>query len=390
MENEQQLPDSVRHLTLDGKDIYLVGTAHVSKQSVEDVRVTIERVRPDSVCVELCQGRYKSLVSKDAWEKMNIFRVLREGKSLFFLAQLVMSSFYRRLGKQFGVEPGAEMIEAVRAAEEVEAKAVMADRDIEVTLKRVWGYLGFWNKMKMLAQVIAGLVFQEKIDEDMIEKMKKQDQLESIMTEFSEQFPVVKERLIDERDIYLAQKIRQAQGEKIVAVVGAGHLGGIEKNIQEDHDLNALMEIPRASILPKFFKWGVPILIIGLLCYGFFQEPERGIENIYIWILVNGISSALGAAIALGHPLTIICAFLAAPLTSLNPMMAAGFVAGIVQAYISKPTVKDFKDLPNAIETFKGWWKNPVIKILLVVMLSNIGSMLGTWAAIFWIGGRSV
>jgi pheromone shutdown-related protein TraB len=370
--------------------VYLVGTAHVSKQSVEDVRSTIEEVRPDSVCVELCQGRYKSLVSKEAWEKMNIFSVLREGKSLFFLAQLVMSSFYRRLGKQFGVEPGAEMIEAVKAAEDVDARAVMADRDIEVTLKRVWGYLGFWNKMKMLAQVIAGLVVQEKIDEEMIEKMKKQDQLESIMAEFAEQFPAVKERLIDERDVYLAQKIRSAEGEKIVAVVGAGHLGGIEKHIQQEKDLSPLMEIPSPSFLPKLFKWGVPILIVGLLCYGFVQEPERGIENVYIWVLVNGISSAAGAAIALGHPLTIISAFLAAPLTSINPMMAAGFVAGIVQAYISKPTVRDFKDLPNAIETVKGWWKNPVIKILLVVLLSNLGSMLGTWAALFWIGGRSV
>ncbi len=386
-----ELPESVEFVEVEGKEVYLVGTAHVSKESVEDVRMTVESVRPDGVAVELCEPRYKTLVEKEAWKKMNIFKIIREKKGVFFLAQLIMSAFYRKIGEKLGVQPGAEMLQGVESAKEVGAEVILADRKIEVTLKRVWGYLGFWNKLKMLVQLTASIMFQdEEISEELVEQIKQKDQLEAVLEQFGEKLPEIKRRLIDERDIYLAQKIRDAKGQKIVAVVGAGHVNGIKQYIHQDNDLSKLEELPPRSVWPVFFKWGIPAAIIGVIVYGFFKEgAAHSIENIYIWIMINGILSAVGAAAALAHPLTILSAFLAAPLTSINPFMAAGWVAGIVQAWISRPAVEDFHDLPQATSSVKGFWTNHVTKILLVTAFANIGSGIGTWIGLTWIATRT-
>ena len=384
------LGESVSHVRLDDKNIYLVGTAHVSKESVEDVKATIEAVNPDTICVELCPARHKAMTQPDSWEKMDIFKIIKEKKSVLLLAQLIMSSFYRRLGEQLGVQPGAEMLEGVRQAEERGAELVLADRDIQITLKRVWGYLGFWNKMKLLTHILLSVFSAEKIDEELIEEIKKQDQLENVMSAFTKSFPEIKKRLIDERDIYLSQKTRNAGGKNIVVVVGAGHVPGITEHIQKDYPLEPLIEIPPKSIVPSIFKWAIPLLIIGILIAGFFRgSTEHFLQSIYIWVFVNGVLSALGAATAFGHPVTILASFIAAPLTSLNPAVAAGWVAGLVQACVKKPTVADFQNLPNAVSTVKGFWSNPVTRILLVVVLANLGSALGTYISLWWIGTRT-
>ncbi|MCK4886142.1 MAG: TraB family protein, partial [Planctomycetes bacterium] len=220
---------------------------------------------------------------------------------------------------------------------------------------------------------------------------KGQDQLDSVMAEFSESFPEIKKRLIDERDIFLAQKIREAKGSTVVAVVGAGHVTGIKEYIQKDNDLEPLMELPKPSIWPKFLKWGIPAAVIALLVYGFYKGgAQHSIESIKIWVLINGVLAALGSAIALAHPLTIIASFVAAPLTSLLPMVGAGWVAGLVQAWVHKPTVADFEDLSEAVGSVKGFWKNSVTKILLVVMLANVGSMFGTFISGWLIAQRTL
>ncbi len=384
-----QLPERVTHLKVKGRDVYLVGTAHISKESVEDVRTTIQTLKPDTICIELCQGRYDALTQKDIWKKMNIFKIIRQKKAVLLLAQLIMGAFYRKLGEQLGAVPGAEMLEGAKLAGETGAKLVLADRQIDITLKRVWGYLRFWGKFRLMMHLMVSICVPEKIDAEMIDKMKQQDQLETVLAEFAEKFPEIKRRLIDERDIYLAQQIRHSPGSKVVAVVGAGHTPGIQNHINQDEPVDELLELPPKSIWPKVFKWGIPAAIVAVIILGFFMEgKERSIENIYIWIMVNGLLSAAGAAIALGHPITIVSAFLAAPLTSLNPLVAAGWVAGLVQAWIRKPTVEDFEDLPNATSTWKGWHKNPVLKILLVCALANLGSVLGTWIAGGWIFAR--
>jgi pheromone shutdown-related protein TraB len=383
------LPDSIEEITVDGKRLYLVGTAHVSRESVQDVRDTIEQVKPDTVCVELCEARHRAITQQDTWKKMNIYKVIREGKAVFLFAQLVMTSFYRRLGEQLGVQPGAEMIEGIKLAEQSGARLVLADRDIQVTLKRVWGYLGLWNKLKMLAQLLAGLFIVEKIDREMIEDIKKKDQLENMLQTMAEAFPEVKKRLIDERDKYLAQKIRNAPGNTVVAVVGAGHIPGIKEYLGYDISVEPLMEVPPKSSVLSVLKWAIPAVILVLVAVGFMKGGTRhSLESLYIWVLVNGSLSAIGAAMAFGHPLTILASFFGAPLTSLNPMIAAGWVAGLVQAWVKKPTVSDLEDLPKAILTVRGFWINPVSRILLVVVLANLGSSLGTFIAGSWIAVR--
>jgi len=385
-----QLPQRVTHLRVDDKDVYLVGTAHISKDSVEDVRTTIEQVRPDTICIELCKARHQAITQADNWRKMDIVKVIRQKKAVFLLAQLIMSSFYRRLGEKLGVQPGAEMIEGIRLAEATGAQLVLADRDIEITLKRVWGYLGFWTKLKLAMQFITGIFVREEIDSDMIEQLKKQDQLEAVMAEFAGQYPEIKRRLIDERDTFLAQKIRTAPGKTVVAVVGAGHVDGIKSQIHDEHSLDELVQLPPKPLWPVFFKWGIPLLIVGMIVYGFSKGGKNGWENVYIWFLVNGILSGLGAALAFAHPLAILSAFVAAPITSLNPFLAAGWFAGLTQAIIKRPKVSDLENLPEATATFKGFWTNPVIRILLVVALANLGSVIGTHVAGLWIGIRSV
>ena len=388
-DSEIKLPDSVTKLNIGDKEIYLIGTAHVSKESVNDVQKTVEAIGPDTICVELCTARHKAIVERDSWKKMNIFKVIKEKKSLFLLAQLIMGSFYRRMGEKMDIQPGAEMIEGVKLAAESGAELVLADRDIEITLKRVWGHLTLWHKMKMAGQLIASLFIDEEIDDETIEAMKNQDQLEHIMETFAEEFPEVKRRLIDERDIYLAQKVRKASGKKIVAIVGAGHIPGMKEYIHLDMPLEPIMELPPKSVWPSILKWAIPSLIIGLIIFGMTQGgAKQSIESIYIWVFVNGILAALGAAIAFGHPITIAAAFIAAPIASLNPMVATGWVSGLVQAGIKKPTVADLEDLPKATESIKGFWTNPVSRILLVVVMANIGSSLGTFIAGSWIAAR--
>jgi pheromone shutdown-related protein TraB len=385
-----QLPERVTHVRVEDKDVYLVGTAHISQDSVEDVRATVEQVRPEAICVELCKARHQAMTQADNWRKMDVVKVVRQKKAVFLLAQLIMSSFYRRLGEKLGVQPGAEMIEGIRLAESTGAQLVLADRDIEITLKRVWGYLGLWSKLKLATQVMTGIFVHEEIDAGMIEQLKKQDQLEAVMAEFAGQYPEIKRRLIDERDTYLAEKIRTAPGKTVVAVVGAGHVDGIKSQIQQEHSLDELMQLPPKSIWPTVFAWGIPLLILLLIIRGFGQGTTHGFQNIYIWVLVTGTLAAVGAAVALAHPLTILSAFLAAPITTLHPLLAAGWIAGIVQVAIKKPTVNDLEELPTAIASMKGFWFNPVTRILLVVALANVGAMVGVWVAGAWIAARSV
>ncbi len=388
--DESLLPASVRSVAVDDKTVYLIGTAHVSRQSVEDVRRTVAAVHPDSICVELCPARHKAIVQRDAWKQMNIFKVIREKKAVFLLAQLIMTAFYRKIGEQLGVEPGAEMVEGVRQAERLGATLVLADRDIDVTLKRVWGHLGLWHRLKLLFHLLTALFVGADVDGDAIEELKDRDQLENVLKSFSEAFPEIKHRLLDERDIYLAQKIREAPGQVIAAVVGAAHVPGIERAIGEMHRLEPLREVPPKSPVGAALKWILPGIIVALLFAGFVRDgAQHSVSSIQIWFVVNGTLSALGAAIALAHPLTILSAFLGAPLTSLNPMIAAGWVAGLVQAWVKKPTVQDLEELPKAVVTVKGFWMNPVSRILLVVVLANVGSSLGTFIAGVWIARRT-
>jgi pheromone shutdown-related protein TraB len=283
------------------------------------------------------------------------------------------------------------MLEGVRLAEETGSRLELIDRDVQVTLKRLWGFLSFWKKTKLVFKMLLGFLEPEEIDVSVVENLKKKDQLEILMEQFGQDLPEIKERLIDERDVYLAQKIRAAPGKTLVAVVGAGHVPGIVREIQKVSPLAPLETVPPPSKIIRGIKWAIPAAIVLLILSGFFLgQSEKSIESIYLWILVNGILSALGVLLALGHPLTVLSAFIAAPLTSLNPMVAAGWVSGLVQAWIKKPTVSDFEALPGDIFSFKGFWTNPVSRIILVVAFANLGSSIGTFVAGSWIATKMI
>lgn len=377
--------DYITRIEHDGKEFVLIGTAHVSKKSAEQVKEVIEAERPDAVCVELDEPRYQSIMEENKWREMDIFKVIKEKKATLLLMNLAISSFQKRMAQQLGIQAGQEMIQGIESAKEVEAELVLADRNIQVTFARIWHNVGIWGKVQLLMQIIFSIFNNERISEEELEKMKNQDTIEAMLQEFTDHFPRLKKPLIDERDQYLAQKIKEAPGEKIVAVLGAAHVPGIIEEIKKDHDLKRLSELPPKSNVPKLIGWSIPILILGIIAYTFLSNPAAGWQQTISWILWNGSLSAIGTVVAFGHPLAIVTAFIAAPITSLNPLLAAGWFAGLVQAYVQKPHVKDFEQLSEAVYSVKGFWNNKVTRILLVVVLANLGSSLGTF-----IGGADV
>ncbi len=374
---------NIHRLSFEDKEITLIGTAHVSRESADLVEKVIQDERPDTVSVELCLSRYQALTKKDQWQNTNLLKVIREKKAFLLLSNLMLSYFQKKIGKKLDIKPGEEMIRAIEAAKSADAHIHLADRDIRTTLSRTWRLMGLWTKMKLLAQFITSVGDLDDIKEEDIEEMKNKDVLETLLEEIGESFPEIRRVLIDERDRYLAQKIRTAPGNKIVAVVGAGHVPGIEKYWNRSFDLAALEELPPKGKWMTYVKWGVPSLILALIIAGFFTAGAHvGTHMIKWWILANAVLAGLGAAAALGHPVTILSAVAASPITSLNPMIAAGWVSGVVEAFLGKPKVRDFERLPEDISSLKGFWKNKITRILMVVVFTNIGSSLGTFVAI--------
>ena len=375
---------NVHEILLDGKKILLIGTAHISQSSVDEVNTVINQVNPDTVCIELCSSRYQAMLAKDQWKNMDIFKVIREGKSFLLFANLIMTAFQKRLGSRLGVKPGSEMFEAANVAEKLNSELVLADRDVKITLQRTWRGMRFWGKMKVLGQLLASLFIREEISKEEIEKLKESDALSEAMKMLAEQSPEMKRILIDERDQYMAEKIRQSMGKLVVAVVGAGHVKGLTAELENKHNLAELESVPPTGKAVASLKWGIPAIIIALIVYGFFTvDTDVSIEMIQRWFLINGTLSALGTAAAFGHPITIAVAFIAAPFTSLNPTIAAGWVAGLVEALLRKPQVRDFENLADDITHLKGFWQNNITRILLVVIFANLGSAIGTFAGGF-------
>ena len=369
--------------TCDDKDIIIIGTAHVSRESARQVEDLIKTEKPDTVCVELCESRYESIRDKKKWQETDIIQVIKEKKAFLLLSNLILTSFQKRIADKFDIKPGEEMLTAISVAEAEGAAIHLADREIRITLSRVWRAMGLWAKLKLVFHMLLSLGDVHEIEEADIEKMKQEDVLETLLSEIGKSMPELREILIYERDAFLAQKIKTAPGQRIVAVVGAGHLPGIKKKITHDQDLEALSTLPPKSPWSSFFKWFLPACIAAIICLGFvYGGKKAGTDMITYWILANGILAGLGAVIALAHPLTILASVLAAPLTSLNPMIAAGWVSGLVEAFSRKPKVMDFENLREDILSVRGFWRNKITKILLVVVFTNLGSSIGTFVAI--------
>lgn len=378
---------NVTRLEYQGKEIYLVGTAHVSKASVEEVWRVVRDVRPDTVCVELDQNRYDAMFDEDRWRKLDIFQVIKQKKVLFLLANLSLSAYQRRLGERFGVTPGAELRAAVDAAQEVGAELVLADRNIQATLKRSWAGLSFWGKLKAIS-LMTGVSFTagEEITEEQIEALKDRDTITELMQQFAQEMPGLQIPLIDERDRYLMSAIQEAPGKRIVGVVGAGHVSGMVGYLGQDVDREAISVIPPSSWVVQMLKWVIPVGILCAFYFGASKTEGKGLQELlYAWILPNSIVAALFTAIAGGRLLTILTAFIASPITSLNPTIGAGVIAAPVEAWLRRPTVEDCEGVGEAIMTLKGAYGNRFTRVLLVFVGATLGSALGGYIGAFWV-----
>jgi pheromone shutdown-related protein TraB len=373
-------------LTLGDKEILLLGTAHISKESVSEVKRVIEAERPDRVCIEIDETRFKSLTKGASWSNLNVSQIIREGKGFLLLANLVLASFQRRLGLNLGVSPGEEMLAAIRTSEALGIPYTFCDREVHITLKRAWAKAGFWGKNKMLAAMLSSIFTRERLSEKDIEELKKKSALQGMLEELAGYLPVAKDVLIDERDIYLATKVYGAEGQKKLAVVGAGHVPGMIRRLEELHqgkvsgDLLSLTTLNPRGPFSKLLRWIVPVVIVAAILAGFFlRGSEVTVGNILKWILINGTLSFAGALIALAHPLTWLVAFLAAPITSLIPVIGVGLFTGLLEATLRKPRVKDFESLHTDLTSFRGFRRNRITHILIVFLLTNLGSTIGTF-----------
>lgn len=375
--------ENVQRLTLDGREIILIGTAHVSRESADLVIKVISEERPDVVCVELCKARLDAIRQRDKWHETDIVKVIREKRASLLLSQLLMVSFQKKIAQKFNIKPGEEMIRAVGKAEEIGAEVVLADREVRITLLRAWRMMSFWSKMKVVPELILSLFIPEEITEEDIEKLKRHDMLEVALRTVGEKLPDLKTTLIDERDQYLAHTIGHAPGRKIVAVVGAGHVPGIVKNLGVDIDIEKINQIPPPSLWSKLAGWVFSGAIIGLFVAGFFYSgSQASMSMIKWWVVITATCSGLGALLLLAHPLTIAASAIAAPITTLHPLVAAGWVAGLTEATVRKPQVRDFLDLSDDITSIRGFFRNKITRILLLVAFVNVTTSIGTFIAI--------
>jgi pheromone shutdown-related protein TraB len=389
-------PQEVRIVTCGDREFVLVGTAHVSRESADLVRQVIELEKPDCVCVELDAQRFKALSQKNRWESLDLKQVIRQKQLTTLLINLLLGSYQKKIGGKLGVAPGTELLEATRCAEELGLPVELCDRHIRVTMLRAWRSMSFIQKMKLLTGVLAGIFDDGEISEEDLRELRKQDVLSELMNELSVAMPSLKRVLIDERDVFLAEKIRRSEGNRLVAIVGAGHMDGILAQFDKWEnepadgattiDLEEISTIPPISPIWKFVGWGIPAIIIGSIgVIAWTQGGAAAGENAMFWTLANGIPSAIGALIALAHPVTILTAFIAAPITSLTPVIGAGYVTAFVQVMLQPPLVKDFQTLAEDVSHARMWWRNRLLKVFLTFMLPGFGSLIGTW-----IGGYEI
>lgn len=386
------MKENIKRLNLNGKEIILLGTAHVSQDSIDEANTLIEEEKPDRVGIELDDGRYENLKNPENWRNIDISKVLKEKRGWVLLANLALGSFQKRMGAGVGVKPGDELKAAADKAESLNIPIELIDRPIQTTLRRAWAKNSFWGKCKLLSVLVSAIFDKEEISSEEVENLKNSSEMDQMMGELADYLPGVKTVLIDERDQYLASKIWQSfdhGGNKILAVVGAGHLPGIVRHLnsfaagESAPSTEEISIVPPPGKLSKILAWAIPVAILSLIVAGFFKGgAQTSAEMLLNWWLVNGVLAAIGAVLALAHPLTIFISFMGACVTAINPFIGIGIVAGLVQAWVSKPKVNDMENLMNDAASLKGFYRNRILKVLLVFFLVSIGGSIGTFAAI--------
>jgi len=373
-------PDDVVRVHADGREYLLVGTAHVSQESADAVARVIEAERPDCVAVELDTRRYNALSQRRGLESLDLREVIRNRQLAPLLVNLVLASYQRQLGGALGVAPGSELLAAVRSAEAHGIPVRLCDRDVRITLRRAWAALSMWRKAELVAALLHASLSPPTLSEDALRALRQEDVLSRLMAELGTAFPALKTVLIDERDTYLAEQLRRAPGTRIVAVVGAGHLAGMRAALVEGRatDLSALETIPPVSFAAKLGGWSIPaVIVLSLLAIGIRKGPAAVGDNVLFWIVATGLPGLVGAIVALAHPATAAATFLAAPLTTLSPLIGVGYVAAFVEAYVRPPLVREMQTVADDVRFPRRWWQNRVLRICLVFLLTTIGTALG-------------
>ncbi len=363
-----------------GKEIIIVGTAHVSQESVELAKKTIIEEKPDVVGVELDAQRYNQLLSGEKWGDLDISSAIKSGQAYLLLVNVFLSNIQRQLGEKIGVKPGEEMLQSVNTAKEQNIPIELLDRDIKITFSRALNKMGLIEKIKFIYFAIMSFfgVGAEEFNEKKLEELKETDLVNELIQQLSIAFPSIKQVLVDERDEYIAGKIRQTNAKKIVAVIGLGHLQGVKKFLDKEPELEKLMIVEKKPSILNVIKYLIPLIFIALFFYAFFTRGLETTFNVFLaWFLTHAILSALGVLVARGHWKSALTAFIAAPFTALHPLLAAGWFAGLTEAKIRNPKIKDFEEL-KSLNSFSDFSKNQVTRILLVVALSNIGSSIAT------------
>jgi pheromone shutdown-related protein TraB len=367
-----------------GREITLIGTAHVSRESITEVSGAIRDGQPDMVCVELDQGRFDSISRKENWDKLDLAKVLKEGKGFLLMANLVLAGFQRRMGKELGVQPGEEMKAAVETARELGVPYALCDREVQTTLRRAWASCGMLSRAKLMASLVSSAFTTEKLSAREIENLKSRSELDGMMNELAEYLPSVKETLIDERDRYLAAKIWAAGGKKVIAVVGAGHMAGLASHLEriasgeEDAGVEGYNSIPPSGVFSRIAPWIIPALLAVLIGYGAWRLGVSTSLNMLLrWLLWNGGLAALGTIAALGHPVSVLVSFFGAPVATVNPFVGVGLFAALTQVYFRKPRVEDVSSINEAVSSLKGIYQNRITRALLVFLLSSMGGVAG-------------
>ena len=386
------LGQPIRRVSRDGVEFVLLGTAHVSRASVVAVQAMIERESFDAIAVELDPNRHAALRDPDVLRKLDLFQVIRQGKAGLVAANLALSAYQRRLAEQYGIEPGAELKAAVDAAEAKSTPVWLIDRDIGITLKRAYRSVGFWDRLSIIGGLGTSVLSNEEIGEEDIEKLKRGDMLESAFSEFARESEPLYRSLIAERDSYMAARLREDAAKqaprRVLAVVGAGHLAGLERELVAQDEApgstrSALDTVPPGSPWPKWIAIALFVAIavaIGLL---FKRDLGHGTDALRDWVLFTGGFAALGTLLGGGHPLSVIASFVVAPLKPFRPGIPTGAVAAGTEMWLRKPRVADFDTLRHDVSEWTGWWKNRVSRTLLVFMLANLGTILGEYIAGF-------
>jgi len=438
MDSEKQ-QEPIAKIRVDECEVTLLGTAHISRASADKVKELLQSGGFDSVAIELCYSRHRSIIDPDALAKMDLFQVIREGKATMVAASLALGAFQQRMAEKLNIKPGAEMRTAIEVGDRLKMPVLLIDREIGTTLKRVYRRVGFWQRMNLVAGLMASVVSRHEVSEEEIERLKEGDILESTFAQFAEEAKELYTPLVDERDKFMAarikQEVRKGNHRNMLVVIGAGHLKGIVNYLQNWNDtilqdsaqtadsstrpveakatnsnamsnkaqspaggasgspdpvtvINHFNYIPPTSKWPKIIPWAIVLLIFVGFALGFSRSPDLGWQLVADWILINGGLCAIGALLALAHPITIISAFIAAPITSLNPTIGAGMVTAAIETGLRRPRVEDFSRLRADTTHIKGWWSNGVTRVLLVFLFSTLGSAAGTYLAGFRIFER--